>query len=78
MCLELVFFGRGDEDTSDDEAALKPATAEDEHFYPTPRSLKRRRRAFVPVYKPVVCSICQVKRREAEKQIRIFSCCCCC
>ena len=71
MCLESLFFCRGDEDTSDDEAALKPATAEDEHFYPTPRSLKRRRRAFVPVYKPVVCSICQVER-EAEKENPIF------
>ena len=49
---------KGDDEEDDIVSRLNPASKQDEHYYPTPRSLLRKRCMFVSESTPVQCSIC--------------------
>ena len=49
---------RGEEDEGPSEGELRMAAPVQQHYYPTPQNLMKKRCAFVSEAKPVVCTIC--------------------
>ncbi len=48
----------GEEDDGPSDGEIRRAAPVQQHYYPTPQNLMKKRCAFVSEAKPVVCTIC--------------------